>query len=389
MMNIATRTIIIGAMFLSSGTFAAEHDFELTLISDLQYFDSIYESGIEAQAQEEVLLARADLFWNGYFYPSENISMEVRYGLSNQNQLLPENVLTNTLGSSELADYRVADVQSTVLESDGGRFQLIQQLDVLLLNFYSSVGTWSIGRQPISFGVASVFSPVDIVQPVGLLATDSEYRPGVDAVRGNWFLGAVSELEAGWVFGEDSLYFVRMKTFQLGSDWEVTAIQLNDEASLLGVGAVGSLGDIGIIQETAFLTSDDSEGVRSTLGVNGRLLDDWLWSGELHFNGVGQPDNYSENYEKVFYQLGAVVPQANWYFSATASYQLTPLSTLSFNNTVNLNEGSSLFSSSLFLSTGDNSSLQAAGYVPLAERSLQSEYGVYPYSLRVEWDWLF
>jgi hypothetical protein len=47
----------------------------------------------------------------------------------------------------------------------------------------------SVGRQPVSFGTALVFAPMDVVNPFSAATIDTEYKPGVDAVRLDGFFG--------------------------------------------------------------------------------------------------------------------------------------------------------------------------------------------------------
>ncbi len=54
--------------------------------------------------------------------------------------------------------------------------------------------TLIVGRQPVSFGVGFVWKPADLVGTFSPVEIDQEYKPGVDAVRFNFALGAFTEL---------------------------------------------------------------------------------------------------------------------------------------------------------------------------------------------------
>ncbi|PJA41839.1 MAG: hypothetical protein CO182_05650, partial [Lysobacterales bacterium CG_4_9_14_3_um_filter_62_6] len=62
----------------------------------------------------------------------------------------------------------------------------------------------TVGRQPVTFGRALLFTPMDLVNPFNPAVVDQEYKPGVDAVRADVFAGmsthitAVAAYAGGW-----------------------------------------------------------------------------------------------------------------------------------------------------------------------------------------------
>jgi hypothetical protein len=55
--------------------------------------------------------------------------------------------------------------------------------------------TVSAGRQRIAWGTALVWNPTDLFNPLSILDFDYEERPGVDAIRTQYFLNEVSKIE--------------------------------------------------------------------------------------------------------------------------------------------------------------------------------------------------
>lgn len=53
----------------------------------------------------------------------------------------------------------------------------------------------TVGRQRIAFGTALVWNPVDLFNPLSILDFDYEERPGVDAIRVQYYTGDVSKME--------------------------------------------------------------------------------------------------------------------------------------------------------------------------------------------------
>ena len=60
-----------------------------------------------------------------------------------------------------------------------------------------------IGRQPISFGNGFVFSPLDLVQPFSFATIDNEYKPGIDAIRLDGYIGMSTHITAVAAYAGD------------------------------------------------------------------------------------------------------------------------------------------------------------------------------------------
>jgi hypothetical protein len=337
---------------------------------------------LEFQGPSYQLNGSVTAFWNIQAYPTNDWVVDFRYGLG-------ANSILDGAGAEEgnvstVANYRSEDLPAAL---DVG---FSQELDRLNVTWYSPFGDYSIGRQPISFGQAKVISPIDVIQPAAIVTTDRSYRPGVDAIRGTWLVGAVSELDAGYVFGEDTAAFARLKAFLFGSDIELVGIQINDDHQIVSFGTNSALGNVGVWQESAILISEDEEEIRASLGVDYTFFDDLYVLTELHYNGLGDPENYLNAFANSFYQLGAVTPWAQWYVSTQGSYPINILTQVTGGVTVNLDDGSALLNSIVSYNATQSLSVNAIGILPIAsENSLEYEYGAYPTSLAVELDWVF
>lgn len=367
---------------ISTATSAVEFETTTDLSVALDAFAHPQTNSIPADmlGPEYQLNGRSAVFWNVDAFVGSQIKTELRYGLSVQSVLDTQGAEPASVG----ADYRVDDLPSA-LEPE-----FSQSLDRFNINWYSPVGDFSLGRQPISFGQAKVFSPIDVIQPADIVAIDRSYRAGVDAIRGTWLLGAVSELDAGYVFGRDSVAFGRLKTFAFNADWEFIGLTINEELTIASLGVNGGVGAVGLWQESAvFLTADDSD-FRVTVGVDTQFFDDFYVLTELHYNGLGRTENYAQNSIDPFYQLGAVTPNAQWYASAQASYPLNILMSLSVGATVNLNDGSGLVNGLISYNASDTLTVQIASVIPVkSETSFDEEFGLYPATLSLLLDWVF
>ena len=359
--------------------------FELEQSTDLTltFTPSLEPEITDVQDSAYELTGQADFFWNMEAYLTDSVTVYFRYGISAISLLDQDG---SSSGNDETDDFRLDDLPA---EFDPDFYQT---LDLLNINYYSRFGDYTIGRQVISFGQAKFFSPVDVVYPKSLFAIDSDYRPGVDAFRATWPLNATSELELGYLETEERGGFARLKTYLLGSDWELIAIRLSEDNSILSIGTNGGIDSVGLWQESALLIDEQENKnyLRATIGADYTFYDDWYVAWEAHYNGIGERDDYSANTDKSFYQLGYVTPQAQWYSSIQASYPINILTEISLGATTNLNDFSTLLNSTLTFNATDELTVNASLLVPMAsDNSTEYEYGVYPVTGIVQLDWVF
>ncbi|WP_028669687.1 hypothetical protein [Saccharospirillum impatiens] len=350
-----------------------------------------------AWALDQTFSGRLNLAW----YPTTSLEMGVHYGLAGQVRLAQadgDGALQQAL-QTDLADFRWRDLDTTVVDNDPVRVS--QNLDRAFVRAYPSRGDITLGRQPISFGLARVYSPVDVILPSGLQAQEPAYRAGVDALRWLLPMGAVTELDLGWVFGDDSVLFARGYTQVSRFTWEATALTVNQTHHVLGLGAQTALGDWGVWQEMAVLatqeTTDGGTGFRATLGVDQQILDDVYVVAEYHFNSTGADGDYAEIAASGWHQTGLVSPWGRHYISLQASKPLSPLWQASLGQAINLSDHGVLMTGALSRSLGNNSTLDVTFLHALAKRPdvrnaeprVVDEYGVYPSRIQVNWSAVF
>lgn len=350
-----------------------------------------------AWALDQTLSGRMNLVW----YPEDSLEFGVHYGLAEQARLAQDDgddALQQAL-EADPANFRWRDLDATLVDDDPVRIR--QNLDRAYVRAYLGQGDITVGRQPISFGLARVYSPVDVILPSGLQAQEPTYRAGVDAVRWLVPLGAVSELDLGWVFADDSVIFARGYTQINSLTWEATALSVNQTYHVLGLGTQTAFGDWGVWQEMALLTtdqeSDGGTGFRATLGADQQFLDDVYVVAEYHYNSLGLSGDYADISSSGWHRTGLVSPWGQHYISLQASKPLSPLWQASLGQAVNLNDGGLLLTGALSRSLGNNSTLDITFFHALAERpevrkatpQALDEYGVYPSRIQVNWSTVF
>ncbi len=281
--------------------------------------------------------------------------------------------------------YRLTDITSTPGENNGKSINH-QNLDRLNLRLSLEAGDLTIGRQPITFGAARIINPTDVFLPFEVQTLNTEYRAGIDAIRFQRPVGQLSELDLGVVLGDDgsdnSAAFVRLKSNIAGSDIEFTAIRFSRQ-QLIGFGIETTLGPFGAWLETATVSGDERYN-RTSLGLDYGFSENWFAMVEYHYNGAGSkhPNEYLGLINTSPFQAGGVFLLGNHYLIPSLSWQISPLTTASFQMLRNLDDGSSFFNLSSDFSLSENLYLGVSifgfsGKEPSLP-NLESEYGANP-----------
>lgn len=379
MMNVAVKKFVF--LLLSTASLMAsalEYDQNI----DISLSASTLKSVNADQWQPQYAFSPKLNLW---LYPNNDVEVSLRYGVDLLSQ-------ANPISQPMAADYLIGNVDSTLWSRNDNKTQLSHQLEQLMVTYWADDVSISIGRQAISFGIAKVYSPADVIQPTSVDFSQSGYRQGVDALRTTWYIGAVSELTAGLVVGDDQAVFARWKTNTHSIDVDLTTIQINETLQVASFGVLGSVGVIGLWQETAWLREEGSHYFRSSVGADSTFFDDLYVMAEYHFNGIGkQRSHYGEVFNSEFYQLGAVQPIAKQYLSLLASKPLNALLRANVNWVTNLSDQSGAGLISIDASVSDNTSASVSLTLPHGDNrsSETTEYGVYPLIINASLNWVF
>lgn len=78
------------------------------------------------------------------------------------------------------------------------------EVDRLWLDWYTQDLQVTVGRQRVAWGTAWVWNPTDIFNPLDILDFDYEERPANDAIRIQYYTGAVTKLDLAYKPAKDS-----------------------------------------------------------------------------------------------------------------------------------------------------------------------------------------
>jgi len=265
--------------------------------------------------------------------------------------------------------------------------------------------TITVGRQPIAFGRAKLWSPMDLIAPFSLTEVDTEYRPGADALRVDLsggdrlsmtFVGVVGELEDdhdldATVTGSAVVGRIKYRLdhgelgtlvgdvrgdLVAGADlaWDTGAFDLYAESTLTIVTSrslASPLSGDTVVKAAAGATFHP----RSSLTVGPELL----YSG----SGAAHAIDYLTAVLSPRVAIGEQTTLGRYYAAAVADWQPHPLLHVVAASIANLRDPSALVSVAVSYSVAGNASAQLGGYFPLGRRpaspvELRSELGSYP-----------
>lgn len=302
--------------------------------------------------------------------------------------------------------YRAADLQAQIYPSEmesSYRFALAQNLDRAMVVFRTAPADIIIGRQAIAWGSARGVNPTDVLAPFSFDALDTEDRVGIDAIRARIPLGALSEIDAGYIPGKDfefknSAFYGRIKFNVKKTD--ATLLFMDFRKNLLaGLDLAGAIHGAGYWIETAYVFADamknhNMESDRNYFRASSGM--DYSFSGktygfiEYHFNGAGVSlaEDYIRNYSRSAYTEGAVYLMGRHYLIPGISYQLSPLVSLNGQSLINIIDPSIFVTPQVEYNIVPNAYLGGGAFIgvgrrptAIAEENLQnlhSEFGSYP-----------
>ncbi|MDP6932005.1 MAG: hypothetical protein QGG40_03775 [Myxococcota bacterium] len=295
---------------------------------------------------------------------------------------------------------QVVDLSWEAEDSDS--WALSGRTDRLRLRYRQGPVDVSVGRQPITLGAGLVFTPMDLVNPFHPATIDTEYKPGVDAVRIDGFSGMSSGTLVGAYSGS---WDAEGTVLALAGQ---STVGLFDIGGMLGairgdaVGGVTTRGGIGPVAVHGDVTltlpaerHDEDPFVRA---VTGAMLTDGTRSltAELYLQTLGatDPDDYLEQASGERYLQGELWAMGTAYAALMGAYDLGGLWSASMMSLVNLTDISALVAPSLSVSVGDNAVASAGAFLGLGERPpdptteqllageipVESEFGLIPHT---------
>lgn len=315
----------------------------------------------------------ADLRLKGTARPDAGVFLEAHLVES----VIHQDAALAALSASDF-DYRVAGLDFTHMQGTHSRGVL--SVDRLMARLSRGSADWTVGRQPITFGTAFFWNPLDVFHPFVTAALDRDYKPGVDAVRLDLATGDFSGLTSVAVLGQSaktSSLLLRGHTSTGGWDFALQGGRVSHGAQL-GGSLVGDFDGLEVRAEASqFWATDDlrtgllEDHFFGVFGVGRRLDNGLQLEAELARNTLGSDG--ADMRAQALQAAGAMPNLGRTMLAGSASYELSPLVTGRLALVHSLSDHSTLLQPDLTISLSDEVDAVFSASIHAGDRN--SEYG--------------
>ena len=274
--------------------------------------------------------------------------------------------------------------------NDNDSWLLNSNLDRLYIEYTGKKLDISIGRQRINWGIALLWNPNDLFNAYNFVDFDYEERPGSDALRVHYYLGAVSHIELvaryarNW---DEAILAMRYKTSIKSYDVQVLGGRFRQDY-VVGLGWAGNVGNTGFKGESSYFISDDDDS-RSALSAT--ISMDYSFDNGLFLTGGILYNSLTIDLDNAFLTNGQGLSAKSlypydWSVLVSGQYPVTPLFNAGLSMVYSLDKTHPLFLSPvLTYSLAANWDLDLTGQffcLKIDKSYVLSQSGMY---LRLKW----
>jgi hypothetical protein len=169
-----------------------------------------------------------------------------------------------------------------------GALVIHSAIDRALLNYSSSKMNVAAGRQRINWGINTIWNPNDLFNAYSFLDFDYEERPGVDAIRMQYFVKTFSSAEFAFKPSKEKNQSVAAALYKFNK-WKydfqfLTGIYYDDLA--FGAGWAGNIKDAGFKGEATYFRSknnfaDDNGTLSASAALDYSFKNNWYVSAAM------------------------------------------------------------------------------------------------------------
>lgn len=235
----------------------------------------------------------------------------------------------------------------------------------------------TVGRQPVSFGAAYFFTPMDLVSPFSPATIDREYKPGVDAFRADFYFGMATQITAVAAYADDwsldgLIVASHARTNIAGSDVGLFLAEARGDL-VTGVDIATDAFGVGLRGEaTATFPDNETEGafIRAVVGADVILPYNASLLGEVYVQTLGadDPADYLAFTSGERFSRGELSLAGRLYGAAAFSWELSPILRPGISALINLEDGSVSVSPTVSWSVADEVSVAFGAQVSTGER---------------------
>ena len=282
------------------------------------------------------------------------------------------------------------------------------QIDRLWLDYTKKDLQITLGRQRIAWGTSLVWNVIDLFNPKSVLDFDYEEKPGADALRMQYYTGAVSKTEFSIKPAKDYEHSTLAGLFSINiSGYDFFCITgVRNNRWVAGGAWAGSVLDGGFRGEVLVSQSPDRDASRGSSSLlrsdesifaYHRTVASFVLSGdytfsntfyihtELLYNSNGKKEN-AGLFQQEAIDAGMLSP-ARWSIYQEFAYDITPLNRATLFGMYNPDDHSSIIVPMLSRSLNSNLDLLLIGFLPSGEQN--TEFGVYGKSINLRLKYSF
>lgn len=250
--------------------------------------------------------------------------------------------------------------------------------------------TVSAGRQRIAWGTALVWNPTDLFNPLSILDFDYEERPGVDALRAQYFMSEVSKIEIAVKPGKTTARrVIAGKVLVNNWEYDIHVIGgLSGENPFMGIAWAGDIAgagfrgeimsrEIGDATAILFPSLRDAWTTTAVLSVDYTFTNNAYFHTEILYNSRGVTEDATPADPSL--SALSMFTQARWSLFQEVSFDVHPLVRISAFIIYNPNDRSSASVPSASWSVMENFDLSLVGLIFSGDPL--TEYGGYGTSL--------
>ena len=281
--------------------------------------------------------------------------------------------MSPTGGSSGEEIPQAVDLSWAAVE--GATHTISGRMDRMWVSFRVPHFDLTVGRQPVYFGSAFFFTPMDLVSPFSPMVIDREYKPGIDSARADIYIGMSGKISV--VAAHAGSWDLEGSILAAHGGFTVGVFDLGFfageiyKSTVFGFDFSGALGPVAVYGEaTVTLEKDETPFVRAVVGANHRFGFGLTVMGEVYVQTVGgaDPEDYLALTATDRFRRGELWAMGRYYGALTLTYELAPLMNVSAFVVANLRDPSFLVGPSLSWSVADNAELATGLYLALGER---------------------
>ncbi len=256
---------------------------------------------------------RWDTYWNDHFSST----------LSFRNRIFWGNTVNITSNYASILDNNNQPIDMDWILIDKPALVMHTQIDRLYLSYVTDKWSVNLGRQRINWGKNLAWNPNDLFNAYSFFDFDYEERPGVDAVRLEYYLSGDSSLETAINYTEhwsENTLALKYNFHLINYDIQVLLAKYQQDIAA-GFGWEGAIKNVGVKGEVSYFSPYGSESEEKEVWVWAVSVDYYFkngWSASLGnlytSNGLDNNDldlSLLTNFEQSAKRL---MPNKNSYF---------------------------------------------------------------------------